>query len=123
MSLQAGLMHLVMLRSGNASFDEPFIVASPFVILIVARSHWHFVSGRAMHRIPAFGCGRGFRSRFFRVRVRFTRLFPLGLFPIEFRHVLRGTTVDDRQFNRTVPHHLTVHGAVADGMLGQNAFL
>ena len=43
--LPAGLTRLIMLRSGDAFFDEPFIVTSAFVILIFAGSHWHFVSG------------------------------------------------------------------------------
>jgi hypothetical protein len=34
-----------MLRPGDAFIDQSFIIASPFVVLIVAGSHWHFVSG------------------------------------------------------------------------------
>ena len=53
-----GVERLIMLRSGDAFIDQSFIIASSFVVLIVAGSHWHFVSGRAVHRIPAFGFGR-----------------------------------------------------------------
>ena len=40
-----GLEHLIVLRSGDAFLDQSLIIASPFVILIVAGSHWHFMSG------------------------------------------------------------------------------
>ena len=53
-----GLEPLIVLCFGDALFNEPFTIASPFVILILAGSHWHFVTCRAMHRIPAFGFGR-----------------------------------------------------------------
>ena len=41
----AGLACLIMLCSGDAFIDEPFIIASPFVVLIGTGGHWHFVSG------------------------------------------------------------------------------
>ena len=53
-----GLEPLIVLCFGDALFNEPFTIASPFVILILTGSHWHFVTCRAMHRIPAFGFGR-----------------------------------------------------------------
>lgn len=56
-SLPSRLASLIMLRPGDAFIDQSFIIASPFVVLIVARSRWHFVSGRAVHWIPAFGFG------------------------------------------------------------------
>ena len=77
-----------MLGSGHAFIHQPFIVASPFFILIFAGSRGHFVASRARHRIPAFGFGRGFKRGLFRIHVRFARQFPLGLFPIGFRHLL-----------------------------------
>jgi hypothetical protein len=39
------LHNVIVLRFGDAFFDEAFIVASPLVILIVAGSRWHFISG------------------------------------------------------------------------------
>ncbi len=51
-----------MLRSGDTFINEPFIIASAFVVLIFAGSHRHFVSGRARHRIPAFGFRRRFKD-------------------------------------------------------------
>src|SRR4249919_3709302 len=89
-----GLEPLIVLCFGDALFNEPFTIASPFVILILAGSHWHFVTRRAMNRIPAFGFGRCFQDCLVRVRVRFTRQFPFGLFPIGFGHLERGTAVD-----------------------------
>jgi hypothetical protein len=44
-SLQAGLALLIMLRSGDAFIDHSLIIASPFLVLIIARGNWHFVSG------------------------------------------------------------------------------
>jgi hypothetical protein len=52
------LDHVIELRSSNAFFNEPFIIAPPLVILIVAGRHWHFMSSQAWHRVPAFGFGR-----------------------------------------------------------------
>ena len=43
-SLQAGLTHLIVLRSGDAFFDEPFVVASPFAIFIGTGSRRHFAA-------------------------------------------------------------------------------
>jgi hypothetical protein len=39
------LHHVIVLGFGYAFFDEAFIIAPPLVILIVAGSRWHFVSG------------------------------------------------------------------------------
>ena len=41
---QAGLARLIMLRSGDTFIDQSFIIASPFVVLIFAGSHWHFMA-------------------------------------------------------------------------------
>ena len=56
--LQAGLTHLVMLRVGHAFFDQPLIVAPSLLVLIGTGGRRRFVSGRARHRVPAFGFGR-----------------------------------------------------------------
>ena len=39
-----GLDHLIALRSGDAFFDEPFIITPSLVIFIFAGSHCHFMS-------------------------------------------------------------------------------
>jgi hypothetical protein len=39
-----GLHHLIVLRAGHAFFDEPFIIAPPLVILVVAGRHRRFMS-------------------------------------------------------------------------------
>jgi hypothetical protein len=44
-AIQAGLTHLIMLRSGDAFINQSFIVAAPLVVLIGAGGLWHFVSG------------------------------------------------------------------------------
>ena len=36
----SSLDHVIELRSSDAFFDEPFIIAPPIVILIVAGRHW-----------------------------------------------------------------------------------
>jgi len=51
----SGLEHLIMLRSGDAFFDEPLTIASAFFILIFAGSRRYSASRRAGHRIPTFG--------------------------------------------------------------------
>ena len=91
--LQTGLTHLVVLRSGYAFFDQSLIVAPSLLVLIGTGGRWRFVSGRAGHRVPAFGFGRRFKRHLFWVRVRFPRQLPLGLFPIGFRHLLRGAAL------------------------------
>jgi hypothetical protein len=52
-SFQAGLALLVMFCSGDAFFNQFFIVATAFVVFIFTGRRWHFVSGRAGQRIPA----------------------------------------------------------------------
>jgi hypothetical protein len=42
--LSRSLEHLVVLRSGNAFFNEPFVVAAPFLVLVRARSPRYFVA-------------------------------------------------------------------------------
>jgi hypothetical protein len=44
LSLQAGLMHLILLRSGNAFFNQSLIVAAPLVVLIGTGGRWHFTA-------------------------------------------------------------------------------
>jgi hypothetical protein len=42
----SGSLHqVIVFRFGNAFFDEPLIIAPPFLILILAGSRRHFVSG------------------------------------------------------------------------------
>ena len=38
-------MTLILLRFGAAFSYQSFIIASPFVILVLTGSHWHFASG------------------------------------------------------------------------------
>ena len=82
LSFAAGLEAGVVLRFGDAFINEPFIIASTFFVLIFARGHWRFFSGRAGNGIPAFGFGRGFEGGRLRVHIRLTRQFPFGLFPV-----------------------------------------
>ena len=42
--LQAGLTHLILLRSGDAFINQPLIVTAPFVVLIGTGGHWHFAA-------------------------------------------------------------------------------
>lgn len=39
-----GLEPLIVLCFGDALFNEPFTIASPFVIFILVGSHWHLVT-------------------------------------------------------------------------------
>jgi len=121
--LPAGLISMVEFRFGDAFIHESFIVTSPFVVFIFAGSGRHFMSGGTSHRIPAFRFGRGIKHRLFWIHFRFARQFPFGLFPIGFRDFLRGTTVDDRQFNRPLAHHFSGDGADAFGIFSQGTLL
>ena len=37
-------MHLILFRSGDAFFNQSFIVAPPLVVLIGTGGHWHFTA-------------------------------------------------------------------------------
>jgi hypothetical protein len=89
MSSLGSLATLIKLRFGDAFINQSFIVAATFLILIFARSHWHFMPGRTGQRIPAFRFRRRFKNRFFRVYVRFARQFPFGLCQVGHRWVIR----------------------------------
>jgi hypothetical protein len=45
---------LIVLCSGDAFFDEPFVITPPLLVLIVVGRNRGFVARGAWHRIPAF---------------------------------------------------------------------
>ena len=40
----SGLDNVIVFRFGDAFFDEPFIIAPPLVIFVVAGRDWYFIS-------------------------------------------------------------------------------
>jgi len=64
---------IVVIQDGLQFAILHLIVASPFVVLILAWSHWFFVSGRMGHRVPASRRGHRFKRSLFWFRVRFKR--------------------------------------------------
>jgi len=100
------LEHLIVLSFPNALFDEPLTVTATFLILVFTGSRLHFMTSGPMHRIPAFGLGCGFEDCLVRVHVRSAGQFPSGLIEIRFRKILHGMPIDQRQFSRTLPHHV-----------------
>ena len=54
---------------GDSPFNEPFIIAAALFVFIFTGSHSGYLSRRAMHRIPAFRFGRGFKNHIFGILI------------------------------------------------------